>query len=62
MNHSDPIVVGVQNSHLTFVVPTLHKLTELNKILMLACGMGQWEEGGTVGECGSVGRVKQPIT
>ena len=31
-----------------------HKVTELNKDLMVACGMGQW-----VGECESIGRVKQ---
>ena len=26
-----------------------HRLTELNKAVMLTCEMGQWEEGVTVG-------------
>ena len=47
MTHSDPIMVGVPKSHLTFFT-ACHKPTELNKVLMVAHGMGQWEEGGTV--------------
>ena len=35
------------------------KLTELNKVLMVVCEMGQWEDSGRVGECGSVDKVTQ---
>ena len=43
MNHSDPMV-GVQKSHLNFFA-TWYNLTELNKVLMLACEMSQFEGG-----------------
>ena len=32
--------------------------SELNKVPMLACGMGQWEEGGTVEIRVSVGELR----
>ena len=38
----------VQKSHL-IITNTCNKMTELNKVLMLACGMGQREDGVTVG-------------
>ena len=34
-----------------------HKLTELNKVMILACEIGQWEEGGTAGGWKSVGQL-----
>ena len=60
MNHSDPVVVWVQQSHLAFFFTAWHKLTELKKVLMVwhsACGLGQWAEGGKVGCWVSVGQL-----
>ena len=34
-----------------------YNLTEVNKVLMLACGMGQLEEVGTLGGWVSVGQL-----
>ena len=33
------------------------KVTGMNKVVMVACGMGQWEEGGVVGGWVSVGQL-----
>ena len=45
MNDSNPVMVGVQKSHLTFFFTAWHKMTEFNKILMVDGGMGQWAGG-----------------
>ena len=54
MNHSDPIMVEVQKLHTT-ICNCMIQSNRVEQGSGVSLWMGQWEEGVTMGKCGSFG-------